>query len=150
MHASPLTLCNNVLRRGCRDNVPISPMKLQKLMYFICRDYLQCTGEELISENFGVWQYGPVLLTVYDEFKACKAGPIKDYVKTAGGKAYQIDEDENPVLSGIIDSVWEKYKSLSAVELSNLTHLDDSGWSMAFSRNSPKISNEDMMDDTTG
>lgn len=150
MHASPLTLCNNVLRRGFAECIPITPMKLQKLMYFICRDYLQCTGDELISENFGVWQYGPVLLTVYDEFKSYRAGPITNYAKTAEGKAYQIDEDDNPILSRIIDSVWEKYRGLSAVELSNLTHSDTSGWSAAFARNSPKISNEDMMDDTAG
>ena len=148
MLVSPLTLCNNILQRGFKENIPVTPMKLQKLLYFICRDYLQATRDELISENFGVWQYGPVLMTVYDEFKSYKSKPIADYAKNADGRAYMIDEETNPVLAGIIDNVWQEYKSLSGMELSKITHLDNSGWSMAFGRGSPKISREDMLNDT--
>lgn len=142
-------LCNNILQRGRKDKIDISPMKLQKLMYYVCRYYAQKTGETPISEDFEVWQYGPVLPSVYGEFKSFGAKPIRCYAKDAGGHSYKVSENDNPILSSVIEVVWAKYKQLSGVELSRKTHQAGSGWYRAYMAGHEKISLEDIINDRT-
>jgi uncharacterized phage-associated protein len=121
----------------------------QKLMYYVCRDYLHKTGQELISESFGVWQYGPVLVTIYDEFKSFRSRPINSYAKDADCKSFMLDENSDSILAQTLDDIWEKYKFISAIDLSKMTHRDGSGWSSAFQRGDSKITKEDMINDRT-
>ena len=79
MPMSATVVCNNILKRAFSESVAVSPMKLQKLLYFVSCEYVKATGNDLFSEDFGVWQYGPVLPTVYDEFKSFKSTPINKY-----------------------------------------------------------------------
>lgn len=147
MFVSPLHLSNNLLRRGFDEKIPITPMKLQKLLYFVCRDYLKKTDIALLSENFCVWQHGPVLITVYNEFKTFQAKPITEYAKNAECKAFMLDEDQNPVLTEVIDDVWSQYKHLSGIELSRITHRDHSGWCRALGRGDLTLTREDLLND---
>lgn len=149
MKAIATNLCNNILLRGKSENVAISPMKLQKLMYYVCRDYVKETGEMPIDERFEVWQYGPVLPSVYSEFKAFGSNPITSFAKDAAGKSYRVDEDANPLLARTIDIVWAKYKRLSGIELSKKTHKPESGWYRAYMESRNQISLEDMHDDNS-
>lgn len=150
MKALATDLCNNILLRGSQESIPISPMKLQKLMYYVCRDYVIETGQMPISEQFEVWQYGPVLPSVYGEFKSFGAKPITAYAKDAGGHSYKVSEDENPILARILDVAWAKYKKMTGVELSKMTHQEGSGWYRAFIEAHEKITVEDMRNDRTG
>ena len=59
-----LNISNNLLQRAFTDKISISPMKLQKLLYFTYKHYLKSTnGIPLFAERFEVWKYGPVLPT---------------------------------------------------------------------------------------
>lgn len=149
MKALSTVLCNNILERGLKDQIPVSPMKLQKLMYYVCRDYLKLTGEMPIDEYFEVWKYGPVLRSVYNEFNTYGANPIRDFSKDARGKSYKVSEDDNPVLKRIIDIVWAKYKDFNGIMLSQKTHQSNSGWYAAYISNRHIITLEDMMNDST-
>ena len=149
MKAMATDLCNNILVRGKRDGQPITPMKLQKLMYYVCRDYVKETGCLPISEQFEVWQYGPVLPSVYAEFKSFGSSPIKSFAKDATGKSYKVSEEDNPILSRILDMVWAKNKMLTGVQLSRLTHSTGSGWYKAFMEGRERITQEDMLSDNS-
>lgn len=150
MKASSTVLCNNILFRGNRDGIKISPMKLQKLMYFVCRDYVISYGTSPISEQFEVWQYGPVLPSVYSEFKSFRSNPITKYATDANGNAFMVSENDNPALASIIDVVWRKYQTKTGIELSKITHQPESGWYRAFSEHRPCITEGDMKDDRAG
>ena len=147
MRASSTVLCNNILLRGVNSGEKITPMKLQKLMYFVCRDYTKQFGSSPISEQFEVWQYGPVLPSVYSEFKSFGANPITEFARDAQGNAFMVSERENPDLGRIIDSIWQKYRSKSGVELSRITHQSTSGWYRAYSDRRPYITEEDLLYD---
>lgn len=144
MKASPTVLCNNILVRGRKDGVKITPMKLQKLMYFVCKEYVKRCHTSPISEQFEVWQYGPVLPSVYSEFKSFGANPITEFAKDASGNAYRVSEQNNPELAMIIDTVWFKYRKKTGIELSEITHKNGSGWYRAFSEKRYYIEEEDM------
>ena len=85
-------------------------MKLQKLIYFVYRQFLQDYGKQILSDNFLVWQYGPVLQSVYDEFKSFRANQITRFAKDAKNNVYIVNESINKELSSVITDVWDKYK----------------------------------------
>ena len=55
---SALNVGNNILKRGFSENIDITPMKLQKLIYLVYKKYYQDTKKVLFSEPFEVWKYG--------------------------------------------------------------------------------------------
>ena len=112
MPMSASVVCNNILTRAFQENIPVSPMKLQKLMYFVSCEYVKATGKDLLSENFGVWQYGPVLPSLYDEFKSFHDQPITKYATDADGVPYAINEDTAPHLTASITRVWNAFKGM--------------------------------------
>ena len=67
---APIYVANNFLTRGRKDDIDISPLKLQKLIYFLYKDYLKRTGELLFTERFETWKRGPVIPSIYVEFSA--------------------------------------------------------------------------------
>jgi len=73
-------------------------MKLQKLLYYVCVKYVQETEKMPISENFEVWKYGPVLPSVYAEFKPYGSRPIDGFARNAKGDAKKVNENANPIL----------------------------------------------------
>lgn len=149
MRASATVLCNNILVRAKNENIPVTPMKLQKLLYYVCVKYVKETGNLPISEHFEVWKYGPVVASAYAEFKPFGSSPITEYAKNAKGKSTMVDEESNPVLKDCLDFVWHKLKGLSGIELSERTHRRGSGWYSAFQAEHSAISTEEMQNDRT-
>ncbi|CAB0981427.1 hypothetical protein FRC0507_00121 [Corynebacterium diphtheriae] len=129
MTASPVVVSNNILKRAFNEKIDISPMKLQKILYFLASEYKKKTGKTLFPEQFQAWQYGPVLYSVYSEFKNRGAKPIKSYGKDSAGKSYILSESSNPVFRSCLDAVWNATKDLSAAQLSRITHMQGSAWS---------------------
>ena len=54
----------------------IDPMKLQKLIYYAHSWSLAVYGEPLIEEDIEAWSWGPVVRSVYLEFKDFGSKPI--------------------------------------------------------------------------
>lgn len=147
MKALATVLSNNILIRGRKEDIPITPMKLQKLLYYVCVQYAKKTEELPIIERFEVWKYGPVVPSVYAEFKTFGSSPITEYAKNAKGKAKIVDEKLNPILKKCLDDVWDQLKDYSSIQLSLRTHKKGSGWYSAFQKDNEVISTEEMIND---
>ena len=51
------------------EEFDVTPLKLQKLLYY-CQGYsLALTGKKLFDERIEAWRYGPVVDSVYQEYK---------------------------------------------------------------------------------
>jgi len=61
-------VANYFLDLGLRESIPITPLKLQKLVYFAHGWYLGFTGEPLLNEGIQAWEYGPVIPSLYHDF----------------------------------------------------------------------------------
>lgn len=143
-------IANNILMRSFRDKHYISPMKLQKMLYFAVSEYAKRTGGgRLIDEPFCTWKYGPVLRSVYDEFSCYGADEIKSYAKDAKGVDTGIDETTDPLLGAVLDDVWSRTRHVSAWDLSVLTHQEGSAWDKANTARSPYLVARDVWEDTT-
>lgn len=51
------------------ENVPVSNLQLQKILYYIQYEFLK-SGKEAFPENFEAWQFGPVIPSVYRQYCA--------------------------------------------------------------------------------
>ena len=147
MALSPSIVCNNILQRAFSENIPVTPMKLQKLLYFVSCEYVKETNISMLSEDFSVWQYGPVLPSVYYEFQSFRGNNITKYAQDAEGNSFAYNEESSLPLKRAIDRVWAAFKNMDGVFLSRITHEDGSGWSRAFERQENKISKDDMKAD---
>ncbi|MHC2184549.1 putative phage-associated protein [Rathayibacter agropyri] len=134
MGYSPVNVSNNLLRRAFDEDVAVSPMKLQKLLFFTSCEYAKRTHTPLIDGTFQTWKYGPVERSVYDEFRSFGGNRIRAYGKDAAGKAWVVDEQTDPQLREVIDIIWGASKNRSAVDLSRITHREGSAWYKAYQR----------------
>jgi uncharacterized phage-associated protein len=108
---------------GATDGEGISPMKLQKLVYFAHGWHLAFVDKELISEPVEAWRYGPVIPSIYHSFKQYGNSKILDIESYAENIKFL-----DVALIKFLGLIWESYKSFSALELSELTHAKDSPW----------------------
>lgn len=132
MSFSPVLVSNNILKRAFAEGVDVSPMKLQKILYFAASEYGKKARKPLLTEAFQVWKYGPVVRSVYDEYKSFGGSPIRAYSKDAEGKARIVNEAMYPELEAVLNNVWQKTRDRSAVELSRITHLPGAAWTNAW------------------
>lgn len=141
--ASVQAVCNTFLVKSFTESVPVSPMKLQKLIYFAYRNYIKKTGRKAFNDSIQTWKYGPVVQSVYDEFKSFGKNTITQFAKDAQGKVYVVNESAIELIKSIND-VWNKYKCYSGIDLSKMTHEEGTAWSKAFHENRPFLDDEDI------
>jgi uncharacterized phage-associated protein len=132
---SPKAIANFFLERAASAGESISPMKLQKLVYYAHGWYAGHTGQPLINEAVEAWQYGPVIPSLYHEFKRFGSAPI-------GAKATEFDtvnfefvdvpppSDES--LRRFLTNVWSSYGRYTPIALSEMTHAKDGPWDLTW------------------
>jgi len=108
------------------DENDLTNLKLQKLLYFAQGRYLAKTGTPLFDEEIEAWQYGPVVRSVYNEYKSCGAFPITLF--DLGSDYQELPED----IKTFVKAIWDEYGRFSAGYLVNLTHEQGTPWSRHF------------------
>ena len=125
-------VANAFLELAKKDGDSITPMKLQKLVYFAHAWSLVIFNRPLIIEDIRAWQYGPVINSLYHEFK-CFGSQAINVLGTryeACSERFIIPsiKHEDKQTRELIEKVWEEYNGFSAVELSTMTHAQGSAW----------------------
>ncbi len=142
-------IANNVLERSFRDGVYVTPMALQKILYFAASEYEKRTGNRLLAEPFQTWAYGPVVRSVYDKFRPFAARDIARYAADASGEARVIDESLDPALGGVLDRVWQATKGRGPVDLARITRERGSAWFAAFQEGREFLDPSEVAADST-
>ncbi len=147
------TVANSILFKAKEDGVSITPLKLQKLMYYLHGWYLAIQNKPLLNENFEVWQYGPVLPSIYHELKHLGRKSIDDYLTTLSPQdlepvAYVVNEGDEEFYD-ILDAVWSNYSGYSGLQLSAMTHKDGSPWDRAKKEYEAVLKNSDIREHFT-
>lgn len=117
----------------------LTPLKLQKILYYVSATYLKRTSDLLFSESFEKWQYGPVATSVYHNFKSFGINHIEstvpiieiDSASSFGFKKVDFNKDnfqDNEKFQNIADEVINKLIGISAFDLVELTHQEEA-WS---------------------
>ncbi|QOL12904.1 Panacea domain-containing protein [Dickeya dianthicola] len=144
MAYSAISVANSLIKkakeRGIKD---LTPMKLQKLVYFAHAWMLAIDERPLINETVKAWKFGPVIDSVYHEFKTYGAKNIDSFgtefdlididdnigVPDVGFITPYVDRSDTKAHS-VMDAILDTYGDKSATFLSNLTHASDSAWSI--------------------
>ena len=118
--------------RGICD---VTPMKLQKLVYYTHGWWFGATGEPLIEEQIEAWQYGPVVPSLYEATKKFGnqpiASPLHDYV-LEGDDLVEVTQhvasDEQKAVENLLEWILDEYGDKSGIVLSNATHAEGGPW----------------------
>ena len=116
-------IANTILMLAFEEKISVTPMKLQRLIYFIYKDFLKTTETKLFNEKFETWKYGPVLLSIYYEFGGFKSKPIDKFARYANLNFILIDFNNYRKINKLIIKICKKYTRLNGIELSKLTRI---------------------------
>ncbi len=120
-----LSIANKFVNISASENIPITHMKLQKLVYIANGINLARYGYPLILERVETWPYGPVIATIYNCYKIFGNANISyNPIEIPGDEL-----DEHGKSS--FDSAWKIAKGFDGIRLSNWTHDPNSPWSKA-------------------
>lgn len=138
---TPQHVANYFLDKAEAENKSLSPLKLLKLVYIAYGWYKAIKDESLFKEKIEAWKHGPVIPSIYHEFKHFGYGPITsravtvDYSEDSPSKMQfltphipESDEDTNFIL----DKVWRSYSAFPAMALRDMTHKDNTPWSRVY------------------
>ena len=147
---TPSHVANFILERAEKENINITQLKLLKLVYLMYGWVLAVLDEKLFDEEFQAWQYGPVIVSLYHEFKRFEDNPITD-------RSMYMDEDRNtfiPHISNdddeiitVMEKAWDVYKLFKASALVSKTHEPNSPWEKTFEFNKNNNSNKSITDE---
>ncbi len=137
-------------RRGRGPRHDVSPMKVQKLVWYAHGWHYGLKGRPLVrDEQAEAWEWGPVFPSLYRASKSWGNQPIQKPMAVGVGPAgggwtptLRSEFDDPGAIVPFLDSVWEKYEHYSAVQLSNSTHDPGTPWHevyvVDYGRNPPR------------
>ncbi|MBY4797655.1 DUF4065 domain-containing protein [Collinsella sp. AGMB00827] len=127
------------------QDLQITNLKLNKLLYYAQVEQLRRDGTRLFSDDIEAWTYGPVVPSVYQAFKHYRrdviSNPIEDVAQLPASVILTIEHVANT------------YGKLSTFDLVEFSHREAGAWNKVYS-NTPgaTISVEDILasDDANG
>lgn len=127
----PRAIANYILDEFERDDIDVTNITLQKLVYFCHAFYLFETGQPLVSGYFEAWRFGPVHPSVYRAFKKFGASKITErahrYDPTTNSTTEIEPISDNQAIK-VIRSVLLRFGGLTAGQLVDLTHAPKGPW----------------------
>lgn len=134
------TIANFFLEKARQEHLGLTPMKLAKLIYVAHGWSLALNDVPLIDEAVQAWKFGPVIESVYHEFKhfgndVINSLAIDFLVDPNTGEVltmpFQVQPDDKHTIA-LLERVWNVYKKYTGIQLSNWSHLPGSPWYRAW------------------
>ena len=132
---TPSHIANFFLEKKDHD---ISNLKLNKLVYIAEGFSLALLDRDLFSEPIEAWRYGPVIPSLYNEFKKYGSTIIKGFSRQKLKKYPKINNKDNNI-KDVLSIVWDYYKGETGLNLINLTHEVGTPWDIAYKPNANNI-----------
>jgi len=124
-----LAVANYLIGKAHGEGDRITPMKLLKLVYIAHGWSLGITGKPLIAEEVQAWQYGPVIPSVYQDFRHYGRNPIERQKAVLNERGeYVVPTVTDSQARRLLDKVWDVYKQYDGLQLSALTHQTGTPW----------------------
>jgi uncharacterized phage-associated protein len=118
---SAIHLSKYIVSKCVSDGHPISNLQLQKMLYYIQKDYLS-RDDQAFSDDIEAWQFGPVVPEAYYRFCGFGAMPI----------TIAYDVTINPEDAEKIDPVVEEKRRLNPWDMVTETHKPNGAWDQIY------------------
>ncbi|WP_019148454.1 Panacea domain-containing protein [Timonella senegalensis] len=112
-----------------REDSDVTPMKLQKLLYFAQANYLASTGFRLFDETTYAFAHGPVYRPVIAEHAGAQIIVVENPEAAVAPPTLPAD------VTQFIDEVWTKYGKYSAAQLRSISHSGHSSTETPWEKN---------------
>jgi uncharacterized phage-associated protein len=138
---TPKAISNFFLEKSFETGIPLTPMKVLKLVYLAHGWHMGYYENPLINEAVQAWRYGPVVASVYHDFKQYGDSNIDKLatqleIETDGDWLFKtltpMVQQSNEKQINILNAVWDAYKDWSGLQLSTLTHEEGSPWDLVW------------------
>ena len=122
-----VSLSNYVISLFEERKVPVTNLKLQKVLYYIQGYFYKHFGKAAFSDELYNWQYGPVVPVVYYEYNDNGSAPLKSRLFCEDPS---ISDNEKKLIVSIVD----KCAGIATSRLVSMTHSENP-WKSAGSGN---------------
>jgi len=121
---SALDLSKYIVTKCSNDGCSISNLQLQKILYYIQKDFLQNKDIVAFNDEIESWQFGPVVPNVYYAFCGFGSMPITSI--------FDNDISANTEHKNTIDKIVEEKRVLNPWELVEETHKPGGAWDKVY------------------
>ena len=146
MPYSAASIANAFLNLAWQEKAVITQLKLQKLVYYAAGYYSAAYNESLLDCSIEAWQHGPVVPSLYREFRNFGHEPITRFATVLDDDWDVIDapipSNDDRVMR-VVNFVWRTYGGYSALELSEMTHAEGTPWFLV-RRERPGVKDADI------
>ncbi len=129
-----LAIANYFINKANSSGAEITPMKVVKLVYIANGWYLGLVGQPLINEPVEAWKYGPVVPSVYHEFKKFGGKQVTDPAQILSGHDDTQFELQDRGFEKFLDKIWEVYGIHDGIYLSAITHKPGTPWYVTWNK----------------
>ena len=130
-----LLVSNSIIHEASRMGLNMTHMKLQKLIYFVYKRFLEDNGTKLFDNVFEAWQHGPVVRIVWEQYRDYGAASISNiYVRTDRSGDNRVVSFQRRDFYDALHHVLDMYGDNDGWDLRNKTHMPNSAWSIAMER----------------
>lgn len=129
---SAITIANYVIYYSKKRKLEMNNLKLQKILYYIQSCFLVEKGYSIFGDQIEKWKLGPVVPSVYHEFKGYGRSQIDEptsyieYTEVDGEGSFEIKEfnedDIDLETRQLLDDTIEKLSKFETFELVKKTH----------------------------
>ena len=137
MAYSALAVANAFIERAKEGKLAgLTPMKLQKLLFYTQSWHLRERELPLMDDHFARWQYGPVIPSLYHELKSYGSRPVTSLLSNLKPDVEDIVfvtpriPESDTYAQRLIDRIINKYGKWSGTQLSNLSHEEGTAWAL--------------------
>lgn len=139
-------VANYFLGLAWKEGKSLDPLGIQVLVYLANGWNLAINGRPLISQRIEAGPNGPVIRDLYEDFGRFGYAPITEFAGKLGiapgtpqGYGIYHPQVTDPQTMSLLNQVWDSCKSLTSIQLSNMTHDPGSPWRLAIEQRQPFI-----------
>lgn len=121
-------VANYYIQKSFDTGVPLTPMKLLKLVYIAHGWHLGYLDKPLINDAVQAWRYGPVIPDLYRKIKHFGRGLIDSPIEYYGRPGEQGNTPPTSQTIALLDKVWDTYSRFDGIQLSAMTHQPNTPW----------------------
>ena len=122
-----LDIAKYIIAYSAKQGYTITNLRLQKLLYFIYKKYLQMTDHNLFDDYIYAWEFGPTVSNIYFYFSNHAGIPLRNEYRI---DELNIDKDTKQLINNIIS----QYKDMPIDRLIQISMKSHGAWDITFQK----------------
>lgn len=132
---SSIAVANQFIHLAKQDGKYLTPMQILKLVYIAHGWSYGFFNKPLIDDTIEAWKYGPIIPELYQAIKKYGNTEITQDISYPCFK-FNKNDILNSEQQKVVEFVYKKYGHFDGIQLSMLTHQNNTPWSEVFNPHS--------------